>query len=48
VRKQNDLGKGIATVGIWFGVAIVAIASPNMVPAYVAIGATLATLFIWS
>ena len=44
--KISELGKAIATVGIWLGVGLVAAFSPESVE-NVAFSASLTTIFIW-
>jgi len=41
-----ELGKAIATVGIWIGVGLVAAFSPEYV-SEVAVSAAIATVFMW-
>jgi len=45
---MEDLGKGIATLGIWLSVAAVAFAAPvSLTPVWVGIAAAFATHFVW-
>lgn len=44
--KNNDIGKGIATAGVWLGVGLASIHGGEWIAA-VAASAMFATLFIW-